>query len=128
MTSRTSVDTGTVWEGIAGYARAVRIGNQICVSGTTATDSNGAIVGAGDPAAQMQFVLEKIERAIVQLGGQLEDVIRTRVYVHRMTDWEALARVHGNVFGRIRPANTMVQAGLIGEGYLVEVDADAIVQ
>lgn len=127
MNNRQTVNTGTIWEDLAGYSRAVRVGNHICVSGTTATDSSGALVGGTDPAQQMEFALKKVEAAIVSLGGQLTDTIRTRVYVHNMRDWEAVSRVHGRVFAKIRPANTLVQAGLIGEGYLVEVDADALV-
>jgi enamine deaminase RidA (YjgF/YER057c/UK114 family) len=127
MTDRSSVDTGTKWESMAGYARAVRVGNQIWVSGTTATDAEGKLVGGADPAAQMRFALQKIERAIVQLGGSLQGVVRTRVYVSRMANWEAVARVHGEIFGAIRPANTLVQAQLVGDEFLVEVEADAII-
>jgi enamine deaminase RidA (YjgF/YER057c/UK114 family) len=125
MADRTSVSTGTTWEALAGYARAVRIGNHIWVSGTTATDADGSVVGDSDPAAQMRFILQKIERAIVQLGGSLSDIVRTRVFVRDMALWEPIARVHGEVFGAIRPANTMVEARLIGDQYLVEVEADA---
>jgi enamine deaminase RidA (YjgF/YER057c/UK114 family) len=120
------VDSGTVWEAMAGYARAVRVGDRILVSGTTATGPDGA-VAPGDPAAQARFVLDKIERAIETLGGRLRDVVRTRVYVRRLEDWEAVARVHGERLGAIRPANTLVQAGLIGEPYLVEIEAEAVI-
>jgi enamine deaminase RidA (YjgF/YER057c/UK114 family) len=120
------VDSGTVWEAMAGYARAVRVGDRILVSGTTATGPDGA-VAPGDPAAQARFVLDKIERAIETLGGRLRDVVRTRVYVQRLEDWEAVARVHGERFGAIRPANTLVQAGLVGEPYLVEIEAEAVI-
>lgn len=123
---RTSVGSGTRWEDLAGYARAVRVGDRILVSGTTATGPDG-VVGAGDPAAQTRYILDKIEKAIVQLGGTLSDVVRTRVYVRRMADWEPVALVHGEHFGAIRPANTLVQAGLIGDEYLVEIEAEAIV-
>lgn len=124
--ARAAVDSGTVWEAMAGYARAVRIGDRILVSGTTATGPQGA-VAPGDAAAQARFVLDRIERAIETLGGRLGDVVRTRVYVRRLEDWEAVARVHGERFGAIRPANTLVQAGLVGEPYLVEIEAEAVI-
>ena len=123
---RESVDSGTHWERLAGYARAVRIGDRILVSGTTAVGPDG-LVGAGDPAAQARFILDKIEAAIRQLGGTLEDVVRTRVYVRDIRDWEAVARVHGERFGAIRPANTLVEARLVGDEYLVEIEAEAII-
>ena len=123
---RTSVDSGTVWEGLAGYCRAVRVEDRILVSGTTATGPDG-LVGGADPAAQTAFILDKIEAAIVQLGGTLRDVVRTRVYVRDVADWEAVARVHGQRFGTIRPANTLVEARLVGEEYLVEIEAEAII-
>ncbi len=124
QSERLSVSTGTHWEALAGYARAVRIGPLICVSGTTATADDGSVVGA-DAAEQTRFVLAKIERALALLGASLRDVVRTRIYVRRLGDWEAAARVHGEVFGGIRPANTLVGAELVGDEYLVEVEADA---
>ncbi len=123
---RRSVGSGTAWEAMAGYARAVRIGDRILVSGTTATGPDG-VVAAGDAAGQARFALDKIERAIEALGGRLRDVVRTRVYVRRQADWEAVARVHGERFGAIRPANTLVQAGLVGDEYLVEIEAEAVI-
>lgn len=127
MQIRQTVSTGTTWETLASYARAVRIGPHIWVSGTTATDADGNLVGAGDAAAQTHFALRKIEAALVQLGAGLSDVVRTRIYVRDLADWEAAARVHGEVFSAIRPANTLVQAQLVGDGYRVEVEADAYV-
>jgi enamine deaminase RidA (YjgF/YER057c/UK114 family) len=124
--TRASVDTGTAWEALAGYARAVRIGDRILVSGTTATAPDGQAV-QGDAAAQARFILDKIERAIRGLGGRLADVVRTRIYVRRLEDWEPVARVHGERFGMIRPANTLVQAGLVGDPYLVEIEAEAVI-
>ncbi len=124
--NRASVGSGTHWEELAGYARAVRVGDRILVSGTTATGPEG-IVGAGDPAAQARFILDKIEGAIRALGGTLRDVVRTRVYVSDLAHWEPVARVHGERFGAIRPANTLVQAGLVGDGYLVEIEAEAVI-
>jgi enamine deaminase RidA (YjgF/YER057c/UK114 family) len=123
---RAAVGSGTVWEALAGYARAVRVGDRILVSGTTATGPDGA-VAPGDAAAQATFILDKIERAIEALGGRLRDVVRTRVYVRRLEDWEAVARVHGARFGAVRPANTLVQAGLVGDPYLVEIEAEAVI-
>ncbi len=122
---RRRVVSGTVWEDFAGYCRAVREGDRILVSGTTATHGD-RLVGGSDPAAQTHFVLDKIEGAIQSLGGRLEDVVRTRVIVQHLSDWEAVARAHGERFGEIRPVNTLVQAGLIGDEYLVEIEAEAI--
>jgi enamine deaminase RidA (YjgF/YER057c/UK114 family) len=123
---RAAVSSGAPWEELAGYARAVRIGERILVSGTTATGPEG-VVGVGDPAAQTRFILDKIESALHQLGGTLRDVVRTRVYVRDIADWEAVARAHGERFGSIRPANTLVQAQLVGEAYLVEIEAEAMI-
>jgi aryl-alcohol dehydrogenase-like predicted oxidoreductase/enamine deaminase RidA (YjgF/YER057c/UK114 family) len=116
--------SGTPWEPIAGYSRAVRVGNCIRVSGTTSTHVDRCI-GGSDAASQACYVLDKIQGAIETLGGTLADVVRTRVYVARMEDAEAVARVHGARFGAVLPANTMVQAPLIGEEYLVEIEAEA---
>lgn len=118
--------TGTVWETAAGFARAVRIGRHIAVSGTTATLGERAI-GGQDASAQTHFAIDKIEGALQSLGGALTDVVRTRVYVRHVRDWEPVARAHGERFGRIQPANTLVGAELIGDEYLVEVEADAVV-
>jgi enamine deaminase RidA (YjgF/YER057c/UK114 family) len=117
--------SGTVWEDMAGYSRAVRVGDRILVSGTTATGPEG-LVGGSDPAAQARFILDKIEFSIKALGGRLEDVVRTRVYVSDIAHWEPVARVHGERFGRIRPANTLVEARLVGSEYLVEMEAEAV--
>ncbi len=126
MAAKRTVSTGTVWEDIAGYSRAVRVGDRILVSGTTAADESG-VVGPGDPSAQVHFIVGKIAAAIEQLGGSLEDVVRTRVYVSDMQNWEAVAKAHGERFGSIRPVNTLVQAKLVGEEYLVEIEVEAIV-
>jgi enamine deaminase RidA (YjgF/YER057c/UK114 family) len=123
---RRKILSGTVWEDLAGFCRAVRVGNRICISGTTATHGSRAIGGA-DPAAQLHFVIDKIEGALNSLGAGLQDVIRTRLYVRRLTDWEAVARAHGERFRGIQPANTLVQAGLAGEEYLVEMEVEAVV-
>jgi aryl-alcohol dehydrogenase-like predicted oxidoreductase/enamine deaminase RidA (YjgF/YER057c/UK114 family) len=118
--------SGTPWESMAGYSRAVRKGNHISVSGTTATHGN-KLIGGSDPAAQTHFIIDKIEGAIQSLGGKIEDVVRTRIFVKDITQWEPIARAHGNRFGSIQPANTMVQADLVGSEYLVEIEADAII-
>jgi len=118
--------SGTPWEEMAGYCRAVRCGERILVSGTTATHRARAI-GGTDAAAQLHFVIDKIEGALQSLGSRLEDVVRTRVYVQNLSDWEAVARAHGTRFRGIFPANTLVQAHLIGDENLVEMEAEAVV-
>jgi len=123
---RSKILSGTVWEDLAGFCRAVRIGNRICISGTTATHGARAI-GGTDPATQLHFVIDKIEGALNSLGGRLQDVIRTRLFVRNLADWEAVARAHGERFRGIQPANTLVQAGLVGDEYLVEMEAEAVV-
>lgn len=123
---RTKALSGTVWEDIAGFSRAVRKGNRIMVSGTTATHGD-IVIGGQSPAAQTHFAIDKIEGALQSLGGGLEDVVRTRVYIRNIDDWEPISRAHGNRFGHIQPANTLVQAGIIGDDYLVEMEAEAIV-
>lgn len=117
--------SGTPWEDIAGYCRAVRRGKHIYVSGTTATLGN-VLIGGQDPEAQTHFIIDKIEGALQSLGTTIANVVRTRVFIKNLTDWEAVARAHGARFKSIRPANTMVQSGLIGPEYLVEIEADAL--
>lgn len=119
--------SGTVWEDLAGFSRAVRIGSRIMVSGTTATHGD-RVIGGRDAASQAHFCIDKIEGAVRSLGGTLEDVVRTRVYVRRMEDWEAVSRAHGARFRGIQPANTLLQAGIIGEEYLVEMEAEAVLE
>jgi aryl-alcohol dehydrogenase-like predicted oxidoreductase/enamine deaminase RidA (YjgF/YER057c/UK114 family) len=116
--------SSTPWETMAGYSRAVRVGTRIHVSGTTAT-MGSRLIGGRDPAAQAQFVIDKIEGALQSLGGSLRDVVRTRVFVPNIGDWEAVARVHGARFAGIMPANTLVGAPLVGAEYLVEIEAEA---
>jgi enamine deaminase RidA (YjgF/YER057c/UK114 family) len=123
---RTYALSGTVWEPMAGYSRAVRKGNHISVSGTTATHGS-RVIGGGDAAAQAHFVIDKLTGALQSLGGKLEDVVRTRIFVSHVDHWEPVARAHGERFGHILPANTLVEARLIGEEYLVEIECDAIV-
>ncbi len=126
VNGRTLALSGTVWEPMAGYSRAVRKGSQITVSGTTATHGD-RLIGGTDAAAQAHFAIDKIAGAIQSLGGTLEDVVRTRVFVSSVEHWEPVARAHGERFGHILPANTLVEARLVGAEYLVEIEADAIV-
>jgi enamine deaminase RidA (YjgF/YER057c/UK114 family) len=122
------VRTGSIWEDIAGYCRAQRIGDQIFVSGTTAISGKNRPVAPTDPGAQTTYILDRILTAIAALGGRPEDVVRTRIYVVDDADVEPVARAHGRVFGEIKPANTLVRvAGLVGD-HLVEIEAEAIVR
>ena len=121
---RTMALSGTIWEDQAGYSRAVRVGSRIFVSGTTATHRN-RVIGGTDSESQAHFVIDKIEGALQSLGGRLEDVVRTRIFVNRLADWQGVARAHGRRFGTIKPANTLVEAALVGDQYLVEIEADA---
>lgn len=123
--SRQSVSTGTVWEEIAGFSRAVRVKQHVYVAGTTATQG-GETLAKGDPAQQMHFILQRIEAALNDLGASLNDVVRTRIFVRHIDDWEAITKVHGEYFSKIRPACTLVQAMLVSD-CLVEVEAEALI-
>ncbi len=126
---RLRVDSGSMWEPLAGYSRAVRDGNRILVSGTTATHGSAGVIAPGDAGAQATYILDKIAASLRSAGGTLDDVVRTRVYLTDVNDWEAVSRAHGRVFGEIRPANTLLQvAALVGEGYRVEIEAEAVVR
>jgi enamine deaminase RidA (YjgF/YER057c/UK114 family) len=128
MTKRQNISSGAPWESVVGYCRAVRVGNHIWVSGTTATNEHGDVVGAGDAAAQTQYALEKIERALNEAGASMHDVVRTRMFVTDISQWEAIGRVHGEFFGDVRPAATMVEVSrLIDPFHLVEIEVDAFV-
>lgn len=124
---RKNFSTETPWEAIAGYSRAVRIGNVIAVSGTTASNAAGEVQHIGDAGAQATYIIRKIEAALKLAGASLSDVIRTRIFVADIADWEAVARAHGEIFGNIRPANTLVSARMVDPRQLVEIEADALI-
>jgi enamine deaminase RidA (YjgF/YER057c/UK114 family) len=125
--SRLRIDTGSIWEPLAGYSRAVRVGNRILVSGTTATHGAGEIVAPRDPEAQAVYILDKIQASVEALGGTMEDIVRTRIYLRNQYDWEAISRIHGRYLGHVRPANTLLEISALIGGYEVEIEAEAVV-
>jgi len=129
MKNRIKISSGTKWESFVGYSRAVRIGNIVEVSGTIAVDDHGNPVGNGDPYKQTIFILNKIKKAIEDAGGTIQDVVRTRMYVKDISQWEAIGKAHGEFFKEIRPSSTMVEvSALVGAEYLLEIEASAVLE
>ena len=128
LPARSNYSSDTPWESIAGYSRAVRVGNIIEVAGTTAVDTEGQVVGAGDISKQTDYIFNKIRNALNDAGSKMSDVIRTRMYLTDINDWETVARVHGDIFSDIKPVSTLVEvSGLIDEELLIEIEVSAIV-
>jgi enamine deaminase RidA (YjgF/YER057c/UK114 family) len=125
---RINIGTGTPWEQVVGYSRAVRVGDVVHVSGTTASDEHGNVIGVGNVREQTDYILRKIERALQAAGASLRDVVRVRMYVLDIDQWEIIGRVHGEFFGDIRPVSTMVEVSrLVDPQHLIEIEVEAIV-
>jgi enamine deaminase RidA (YjgF/YER057c/UK114 family) len=127
ISQRKKISSGTEWEKLAGYSRAVKSGNHIFIAGTTSVNENGDITGKGDVYLQTKFILGKIEAALKQCGSSLEDIVRTRMFITDISRWEEAAKAHGEVFGSIRPASTLIEvSSLVDKNLLIEIEADAI--
>lgn len=125
---RTNYSSGAKWEDIVGYSRAVKIGNTIEVTGTVAVDENSQLVGKNDAYAQTKFIIEKIEAVLKRAGASLQDVVRTRMFVTDIARWEEYGKAHGEFFGKVKPCTSMIEVkGLIDPGYLIEIEATAII-
>ena len=128
LSDRSNYSSGAPWESIAGYSRAVRVGNIIEVAGTTAVDTEGQVVGAGDISKQTDYIFNKIRNALNDAGSKMSDVIRTRMYLTDINDWEIVARIHGDIFSDIKPVSTLVEvSGLIDKELLIEIEVSAVV-
>ena len=125
---RQNISTGTKWENIVGYSRVVRVGPFVYVSGTTAVDEKGNLVGPGDAYAQASYIFQKIEKALSEVGAGLKDVVRTRMYLINVADWEAVCRAHSKALNEVRPVSTLVEvSALITPEMLVEIEIDAVI-
>jgi enamine deaminase RidA (YjgF/YER057c/UK114 family) len=128
MSTRINISSGTKWEPIVGYSRVVRIGNQVFITGTVASDDHGSVVGKEDVYVQTQFILKRIELFLNKAGADISDVVRTRIYTTDISQWEKIGKAHGEVFGSIMPCTTMVEVrALISPEFMVEIEADAII-
>ena len=128
MSVRSNYSSGAPWESIAGYSRAVRVGKVVEIAGTTAVDSDGQIIGVGDIGAQTEYIFKKIDNVLKEAGSNMSDVIRTRMYVTDINNWEVVTRIHGNIFSEIKPVSTIVEVSrLIDEELLIEVEISAVV-
>jgi enamine deaminase RidA (YjgF/YER057c/UK114 family) len=128
MSTRINISSGTKWEPIVGYSRVVRIGNQVFITGTVASDEHGSVVGKEDVYVQTQFILKHIELFLNKAGADISDVVRTRIYTTDISQWEKIGKAHGEVFGSIMPCTTMVEVrALISPEFMVEIEADAII-
>jgi enamine deaminase RidA (YjgF/YER057c/UK114 family) len=129
MKNRTNISSGAKWEDIVGYSRLVKVGNQIYITGTVAIDDQGNVIGEDSAYEQTKYIIQKVERILEKVGAKLEDVVRTRMFVTDISRWEEYGRAHGEFFGKIKPATTMVEVSkLIDERFLIEIEFDAILE
>jgi enamine deaminase RidA (YjgF/YER057c/UK114 family) len=129
MKNRTNISSGAKWEDIVGYSRLVKVGNQIYITGTVAIDDQGNVIGEDSAYEQTKYIIQKVERILEKVGAKLEDVVRTRMFVTDISRWEEYGRAHGEFFGKIKPATTMVEVSkLIDERFLIEIEFEAILE